>query len=179
MKKSFIVLLFTGLLALSSIPFSGSVSQADNHNAFNYIHNVTTTQNTTLYANDGKNNFTQVKTRSLGAHTDWFTDTWVSANEGDPNTYLRVSTNEYVRMEDVFASLKLAQSGDPHITTATVTANPAAIVYDNYGMPTTGRLADGTNWRIDEQGYPNTDSTHVYFRVGNNQWVSGADVTTY
>lgn len=175
MKKLLTSFFLTLMAVLAIVPFA-QIAKADDHNAFNYISNVATPKLTTLYNKDDSNNFTAVKNRSLGAKTNWYTDMWIQSGK---ETYLRVSTNEWARMSDVVASLKLAASGEPHITGVTVTANPAAIIYDDFGAKTIGRLEKGYAFKADQMGYFNNDTQHTYFRVGTNQWVSNADVNPY
>ncbi len=186
MKKSLIAILFTGILTISGVSVSSDTSLADpndaihtdEHYMLNYVHSLDTDHVVVLYKNDGNNNFSSAKTRSLGAHTGWYTDTWETGANGDKNTYLRVSTNEYVRMSDVFSNMKLMDIQPFPILGVTIQDISKTIISDDNGNQISSSLGNGTSWKADLARYAKGMDT-VQYRISKNMWVHGDGAITF
>lgn len=113
-----------------------------------------------MYDRDG-NIYTNLR---LAPQTDWASDI-VSIING--TYFLHVSTNGFVKAADVLPWASF-------LSGITVTANKNAVIYDDYGNPTSRSVAQGSAWVTDRRSI-NFVSNTKYLRIGTNAWLAQSD----
>lgn len=130
----------------------------------NIIHRVTT-----LFHRHGHGiklynaNFQVEGTRSLSAGSDWYSDQEVVH---DGKTYYRVSKNEYVAAEDIYAY-------ENKNVTVTIKADSNKSLVNSQGKISNRMLAKNTAWHSDRTIQINGKT---YYRVSTDEFVSADDV---
>jgi hypothetical protein len=151
--------------------------------------NIAVTEQTKLYRlNDDMRGYTEVKTRSLGKNSLWFSDRFASI---DHNTYYRVSTNEWVKAdENVIASEKnwptdlYPEISFRHEDARVITINNlTAPIYDDFGQKTDRTAPVNSSWLVDRHGSIGGSSNigiskkTAFQRIGINSWIKLTDAT--
>ncbi|KRN96548.1 hypothetical protein [Companilactobacillus kimchiensis] len=122
-------------------------------------------KNVKLYSlNNGK--FVEDKARQLSAHSDWRFDQTIKI---DGNRYYRVSTNEWVKANDIYryeVEHGIVETKDTPITT---------LVNSDTSRITDRGLAAKTGWKYDRIAYLGT-SEEKHYRVSTREFVHTQDV---
>lgn len=115
-----------------------------------------------MYDRDG-NIYTNLK---LAPGTDWASDI-VSIING--SYYLHVSTNGFVKAEDVLPWATF-------LAGRVIYAKDDAVIYDDYGNPTDRHVTTGSAWATDRRSI-NFGTNVKYYRIGTNAWLLEADLS--
>jgi hypothetical protein len=185
MRKKLMILIL-GVLLLSPLFAINTVKADDNGQLVDLTKTdgngeiVAVTTLTHLYSKNDSGNFTLVGNRSLGAMTTWYTDQLYTIN-GTGDSYLRVSTNEWVKTNsDLIVqshNYKMDAQVDNYqnINAKTIKINnQAAPVYNDFGVKTGQTVPADSSWKVDMSymvGIPGLDSFATYQRIGNNAWI--------
>ncbi|WP_300561246.1 C40 family peptidase [Companilactobacillus sp.] len=173
MNKKLISSLLISAGVIGGIALSTNQAKADSNEG-----TVTTVRQARLYNNKGD----LVKNRSLAANTPWYTDGKTDLN--NVGSAYRVSTNEYVKVDDVQfsasgSSSSNISSGDTSVKnsgTLEIAYAPTSGIdlYQGYGpnkSATGTKLVNGTQWKFTQKVIDaNGDA---WYEIGGNQWVSG------
>ncbi|CAJ1181325.1 hypothetical protein LCR01_08920 [Companilactobacillus crustorum] len=141
-----------------------------NNEAVTPFTEVVTTKNTPahLYTKDGQ----AITGRALGANTPWKTANKMVLNG---TTYYQVSTNEWVKGDDV--TLPANNNTTSNVTPASgvvTTTNAVATLYTKDGQAITGRaLRPNTPWQIANKMVLNGTT---YYQVATNEWVKATNI---
>ncbi|WP_338215225.1 SLAP domain-containing protein [Companilactobacillus muriivasis] len=116
------------------------------------------TDNVVLYTEDGA----VVKDRALGKNSTWKADKLMTLNGVQ---YLRVATNEWVKLSD---GLEIES-----LNSAVTTKNQARLYSADGKLVSDRALAPNTAWRTDRKA---TINGKTMYRVATNEWVAAADL---
>lgn len=130
---------------------------------------VTTLKTAHLYTKSGKQS-----NRSLADNTPWVTDQKVDIS--GVGTAYRVSTDEFVKSDDVSFQAKNANTSVKNTGTLEIAYAPGDGIdlYQGYGnnkSATGQKLTNGTQWKFLQKVVDGNGD--AWYEIGNDQWVSG------
>ncbi|MQS44221.1 CAP domain-containing protein [Lactobacillus salsicarnum] len=138
-------------------------TQTNNYTFVDLRGGVSTLDNfVNIYSKNGKQ-YTNVR---LAPNTDWYSDIMAIING---TYYFHVSTDGYVLATDILPWATFLHG-------KIIRANSNAMIYNDYGNPTTDHVSADTKWSTDRRSI-NLTANVKYYRIGTNAWLRGTDVT--
>lgn len=164
MKKKILSSLLITAGVIGGIALSTNNVQADSVDGV-----VTTLKTAHLYTKSGKQS-----NRSLADNTPWVTDQKVDIS--GVGTAYRVSTDEFVKSDDVSFQAKNANTSVKNTGTLEIAYAPGDGIdlYQGYGnnkSATGQKLTNGTQWKFLQKVVDGNGD--AWYEIGNDQWVSG------
>jgi uncharacterized protein YkwD len=138
-------------------------AKSDNSYVFSDIRGGASTRNSyvNMYDRDGKL-YTNLR---LAPGTDWGSDIVAVING---SYYLHVSNNGFVKAADVLPWASF-------LAGKVITANNNAVIYDDYGNPTSRTVSTGSRWATDRRSI-DFNTNVKYYRIGTNAWLLESDL---